>query len=315
MLLSVCIPTRNDPQSIIDILGVLVKSKCSVFEVIVVDDSTNLDTRHIIDEYRGKLDIRYFVGSGNGLDQALLDLIRESKGEYIWWLGNDVPLRKSVELITCYLEKFDGNDRLGFLWINSRSADDDELKTFQINRSFVTSNPNDLLDYDIGLLGFISATIFRKDLVLVHLNEAAKYVGSAWVCLYLMFHVVTSGSRLAMLSEVCFESPAKPAGERRWYDSIQVFGLNLYDIASEFAGEFDVRTLKRALDTNLRRVLRAVIYERAAGLETGFASPTFRSIAFLQKYYRYPTMWLYLPLLLVPRVFLRVGFIVRERLK
>ena len=295
-ILSICIPTFSDINSLKSNLDLLCKESLSTIEIIVCDDSPNDVIKLVVQEYQEKILIKYFRGSGDGLDSALIKLIEFSSGDYVWWLGDDILMPGAVEKVCQTLKQ---NNDLIFLWVNSHSIVDGKLTFGNIKTSFF-NNRDLLLNYDIGLLGFITATIFRRKESILSLEEAKTHIDSAFACLYIILHVLSSKGKIGMLGDSCFSSREKPSGEVRWYDQFQVFGINLYDIVNEFDNIFTKSARRKALAQNLAKVLKAVLVERALGFTTGFASKSVSIQVLLLKYYSFPQFWLFLPILVTP---------------
>ncbi len=299
--LSICIPTYKQSNAVDNLLRIIVEQWRDDLEVLVFDDSPDDNTRLIVNKYSQIIPIKYDKRERGGLDKAVIDLVDAATGDYIWWIGDDKILPRGIETVVNFLKKNDPD----FLWVNSIEDSNQTLRTFAISDDVITYDPNVLLMYDPGLLGFITATIFKRELAVDHLDSSAKYQGSAWVCLYLVLCVVTSGGKLAILKEPCFSSFPKPSGEVRWYDQFQVFGINLLHVYLKFQKFFHKPILKDALNRNLKRVLRATLVERALGYKTGFASSSVSMKPLLINYYKFPLFWMYLPFLIMPAWFLK----------
>lgn len=307
--LSICIPTYNQPIAVDKLLGSIVGQWRNDLEVVVCDDSEEQDTKCVVGKYSEIIPIKYVKRTRGGLDRAVVDLVSMASGSYIWWIGDDKILPSGIGEILSFLKDHDPD----FLWVNSCDEFNSSLVTFDLADNLITYDQNELLLFDLGLLGFITATIFKRSVAAKHLDSAVSYYGSAWACLYLILCVVTSGGKLAILKTPCFSSLPKPSGEVRWYDQFQVFGINLLHVVLRFQQCFDKAKLKSALNRNLERVLRSILVERALGYKTGFASPSVSLKPLLTNYFRFPLFWFYLPLLLVPSRSLRVLYSVYKK--
>lgn len=300
--LSICIPTYNQAKALEALLESIKEGWDSRLEIVICDDSDGDDSSLVVEKYSKIYPIKYLSRNRGGLDEAIVDLVRIATGDYIWWIGDDKILPGGICTIISYLKKIDPD----FLWVNSSEISNPSHLTFNLPDSVVSHDPNDLLSYDLGLLGFITATVFRRSVAVRYLDSAAPFKGSSWVCLYLMLCVVTSGGKLAILKTPCFSSHPKPSGEVRWYDQFQVFGINLLHITTQFEGHFDNAKFKKSLSRNLVRVMKSIIVERALGYKTGFASPSVSIKALFVNYFNYMQFWVYLPLLMVPSTVLSI---------
>ncbi len=303
ILLSVCVPTCNQSDAVRKLLEGLMPQYVTAIEVIVRDDSVNNETEEVVAEYQKVAPIRYFRGKKEGLDVAIIFLTEEARGLFVWWIGDDViapgAIRKIISLIEEYRD-------LSFVWVNSRNIRSNDVLTVNDCSNHFFSDRNKILDIDIGLLGFITATIFKRELAIPGMVQARKHVGSAFVCMYIVLYVIAQDERCYFLGTPCFSSNPKPSGEVRWYDQFQVFGINLFHIVKEFEGSFNKRQIRRALSRNLAMVIKAIIVERALGLKTGFASPSPKLVPLARLYWSYWIFWVALPLLISPNFILKI---------
>lgn len=302
ILLSVCVPTYNQSDAIQKLFESLIPQYVPQIEIIVRDDSDNSETEDIVSEFSKITPIRYFRGKRQGLDTAIVFLTGEASGLFIWWIGDDIIAPGAIQRILSLIEE---HQDLSFIWVNSHNIKNKAALTVNDNRCHFFSDKNEILNIDIGLLGFISATIFRRELAIPGLTQAMKYVGSAFVCMYIVLYVISQDGKCYYLGTPCFSSNPKPSGEVRWYDQFQVFGVNLFHIVMEFEICFDKRQIRKALSRNLARVVKAIIVERALGLRTGFASPSPKIMPLAKLYWSYWVFWIALPLLILPKFILR----------
>lgn len=296
--LSICLPTYNQPGALKVLLENLVIQYDPQIEILVRDDSANSDTENIVAEFQNKIPIRYFHGKREGLDSAVIFLTEEARGLFIWWIGDDVIAPGAIQQI---LTVINGNPDLTFIWANSSDITNPKALTVSDTQSRFYIDRNEPLKMGIGLLGFITATLFRRKIALACLGNARRHNGSAFVCLYIVLYVLSQQGKYYFLGAPCFYSKPKPSGEVRWYDQFQVFGINLFKIVVEFNDRFDRRKIRNALSRNLALVVKAVIVERALGLNTGFASFSPKIVPLAKLYWSYWVFWVALPLLLLPR--------------
>lgn len=298
VLLSICIPTYNQPGELDELLASISIEALDQVEIVICDESIDDASSRIVEKYINCLPIRYFKRERTGLDLALIFLVEEAIGEYIWWVGDDCLLPGAVDKV---LNIVSSNPSLDFVWINSCDATDHEKRTWAVTDSRYFGSCDDVLELDIGLLAFITATVFKRSSAIECLGRASMHAGSALVCMYIILSVISREGDKYYLGEPCFVSNPKPAGEIRWYNQIQVFGINLPMITDEFRSNFSRRRYKAALSKNMLMVLRAIVYERAIGLSTGFADRrNFNSLKFIKIYWTFGYFWLFFPLTFLP---------------
>ena len=118
MLLSICIPTYNRPESLLNCLNSLAKQKNKDFEVCISDNCSKKNIKNLIKPFRKKLNIKYKKNRKNlGFALNVLKVSLMAKGEFIWFLGDDdLTVNNSVKYLTNLIKK---KRNIDFFWINS----------------------------------------------------------------------------------------------------------------------------------------------------------------------------------------------------
>lgn len=301
--LSICLPTYNQPNSIRAFFQSIERQLSPEVEILIRDDSPNDDTGAVVRDFSAHLPIpiHYFKGEKSkvgGYDKALLFLTKQAEGKYLWWYGDDVLADGAVARILSLTKK---QPDLSFIWLNARDKNDEKDLGFDLGGDKLFKNGSEIFATNVGLLGFPSATLLRREEALGGLSGAEKFIGTTLVGYYLVLYVISKNKMAYFMQEPCLLSDPKPPGEVRWYDSFQVHAVNYYVIAQDFKDKFDRRAFRRGLADQFGRIWRAVIVERALGLKTGFASQSPKISKMAKLYYSYPEFWIALPLFLVPR--------------
>lgn len=309
-LLSICIPTYNQPNSVRDFFRSISTQLSSDLEIIIRDDSSNDETRVVVEEYASRLPIpiRYFKGeksSVGGYDKALLFLTKEARGEYLWWYGDDVMAPDAISRIVSLVR---AHPSLSFVWLNARDINNEKDPGFDLGGDRFFKDENEIFATNVGLLGFPSATLLKRRHALEGVRGAERFIGTTLTGYYLVLYVITSGGKSYFIQKPCLFSNPKPPGEVRWYDSFLVHGVNYNLIAHAFRAKFERKSFRRGLSDQFGRVWRAVVVERALGLNTGFAAPTPKVVLMTKLYWSYPEFWVALPLFLMPRFILRFSY-------
>lgn len=310
IILSICIPTYNQPDRIEKLLQNLSQQATLEVEILIRDDSSNDKTEKIIKNCVSKIpaQLNYFKGEKaekGGYDLALLFLTKEARGKYIWWFGDDLLDEGAINSVLKIIKKF---PEISFIWMNSCNINNrgDRALNFTEDRFF--NSAGEIIETDIGLLGFPSATILKKEEAIAGIEEAKKFIGTTLTGFYLVLYVLSGKGKFYLFQNPYILSNPKPSGEARWYDSFQVHGINYFLIAQEFKNKFDKRIIKKALADKFNCAWRAVVVERAMGFTTGFGSKTPKIKQMFKCYWNYPEFWLALPLFLTPRFILRVFY-------
>lgn len=298
ILLSICIPTYNQPQEVRVLLKSLLRQKItSEVEIIMRDDSTNFETEKIVKEYSAKIPINYFKGEKLGIDKAILFLTEKAKGKYIWWIGDDEVDDGGVEHVLTTVKKFPD---ISFILVNCRDFNRGEATLRLGNDRFFKDN-NEVLEGVANVLGFISITIFKREMSLSGIEPSKKYIGSEFVNLYLVLHVLSQKGRIYFLSKPYLINHLKEHGEDVYYRGFQVFGVNFFNIVQEFRDKLDKKTIRKILAKNFSHIWRGALVNQVRGqnVRIGFGSPIFKPICKL--YWSFPEFLIALPFLVMPR--------------
>lgn len=307
-ILSICLPTYNQPNSVRAFFESIIKQLTSDIEIIIRDDSSNNETESIVKEYTNRLPIsvRYFKGEKSktgGYDKALLFLTEEARGKYIWWYGDDIMANDAVARVISYIRKY---PTLSFIWLNSQNIINEKDLGLNLGGDKFFKNGSEIFEINVGLLGFPSATILKREDAIKGISEAKKFIGTTLTGYYLVLYVISQDKEACFVQKACLLSYSKPPGEVRWYDSFEVHAINYCIIAQEFRDKFNHKSFRRGLADQFGRIWRAVIVERALGLKTGFANYSPKIWKMTRLYWSYPEFWIAFPLFLVPRPLLRV---------
>ena len=257
-LLSICIPTYNQPKEVERLLNTLLEQAVQneSVEIVIRDDSSNEETKKIVDNYLTKLPIRYFHGEKGGLDRAIIFLTQEAKGEYVWWLGDDDLAPGAV---TEVLKIFKNYPEVSFLFLNGCTKDYPENPAIKITNSRFFIDSNEVIAELSDFLGFISATIFRKKLASDGVEKSKKYIGSAFVNLYIILSVLSQSKSNFFIKSPLIISKKREPTDPLWYDPVEVFGFNFPKIVREFKGNFSIFSIRKMLKKNLESIWRMVL--------------------------------------------------------
>jgi glycosyltransferase involved in cell wall biosynthesis len=117
MYFSFIIPVYNRPDEIDELLESLSKLKSEVpFEVVVVEDGSNITCEHIFEKYNSKLSITYFFKPNSGPGDSRNYGMQRAKGDYFIILDSDciIPedylLHVTQSLNSDYVDCFGGPD-------------------------------------------------------------------------------------------------------------------------------------------------------------------------------------------------------------
>ena len=137
MKLSVCIPTYNRPEHLLNCLNSLCLQDYKNFEVCISDNSSKANIKKLIAPYKKKLNIKFNRNKKNlGFALNLLKVSKMASGEFIWFLGDDdLLVRNSIKTL---INKMNNNKDVDFFWVNSFYLNSSHLQKFP--KPFDTKN-------------------------------------------------------------------------------------------------------------------------------------------------------------------------------
>ena len=114
---SFVIPVFNRPDEVDELLDSLTRQSLSTFEVVVVEDGSQVPCHDVCARYVGKLDLHYFSKPNSGPGQSRNYGVERARGEYVIILDSDVVVPPGYlqavddELKRESCEAFGGPDR------------------------------------------------------------------------------------------------------------------------------------------------------------------------------------------------------------
>jgi glycosyltransferase involved in cell wall biosynthesis len=106
MKFSVIVPVFNRPDEIEELLQSLSKQTYKNFEIIIVEDGSQTDCKKEVDEYSGKLEIKYFFKKNEKPAIARNYGVERAIGEYVVFVDSDCIIPEDYfEKVSAELEK------------------------------------------------------------------------------------------------------------------------------------------------------------------------------------------------------------------
>lgn len=302
ILLSICILSFNQPSEVERLLISLSPQITDDVEVVIRDDSTNNETELLVERFSRIIPIRYFRGKKEGIDKTVIFLTEEARGRFVWWLGDDDVVPSGIgDVLEVIKQKRD----VTFIWANYRLVASSVL-AIEFPADCYFENRDELLELGGAALGFVSSTIIKRDLALSGIESSKKYVGSAFVNLYLVLHVISQhGKHYYIRGEVVICHPttseeAKASVVRKngeinnW--AFEVFGINFSNIVREFSGAFSPRVIRRTIKKSFGQTWRGILVAYVGGWDT----PKGKRIRMLKYFWMFPESWVAFLLFLIP---------------
>jgi glycosyltransferase involved in cell wall biosynthesis len=104
MFFSIIIPLYNRPQEIDELLYTLTKQTYLQFEVLVIEDGSSNDAKHVVDKYANLLDLKYFVKPNSGQGFSRNFGFEKAKGDYFVIFDSDCLIPANyLEIVSDYL--------------------------------------------------------------------------------------------------------------------------------------------------------------------------------------------------------------------
>lgn len=308
ILLSICILSYNQAPEVERLLNSLVSQITDEVEIVIRDDSTNNETEILVEEFSKTIPVRYFHGEKEGIDKTVIFLTKEARGEFVWWIGDDVVAPGGVGEV---LEVIRRNREVTFIWANYRLVNGSKLAIdLQANQVFASRDA--LLELGGAALGFVSATVFKRELALSGIESSKKYIGSAFVNLYLVLHVISQpGTHFYLRGPVVICHPAtsteikevvvKSDGKVK-NEAFEVFGVNFSNIVREFSGSFSAGSIRKTIKKSFGQTWRGMLVAYVGGWDT----PQGKRIRMLKYFWMFPESWMAAIIFLLPLQWLKI---------
>ena len=292
--LSICIPTRNQPDRLKITLASVIKQLSPRVEVLIMDDS-DIIAQDFADP---SLSITHSKGPKKGVDPAIYELATVAKGRFIWFLGDDIIVDGGVQKVLNLIKQ---NVAIDFYWLNSAQTDE-YIPTDELNLE-IFKNKNLFITKLGDQLGFLSCLLIRKSTILPRLEKDKIYFGTQWISIYFALKSI-SNSRCIGLVTTALLGAEKRDGPSHWYDVMQVFGINLPKIYRHFLAtkSFSRSAINIIIRSNLISLVKTIFVGKATNSKFQYWKNK-RYISILFKEHKYTiTFYALLPILILPRV-------------
>ena len=96
MYFSIIIPVFNRPDEIKELLDSLVQTDYKEdFELVIIEDGSNLTCENVIDSFKSKLNISYYIKENTGPGDSRNYGMKKAKGDYFLIFDSDCIIPKS----------------------------------------------------------------------------------------------------------------------------------------------------------------------------------------------------------------------------
>jgi glycosyltransferase involved in cell wall biosynthesis len=94
-LISIIVPVYNRPDEIADLLTSLADQDDHDFEIVIVEDGSSVDCRHIVEQFYDKLNVQYHYRENEGRSPARNYGIIRANGDFLVFVDSDTILPPS----------------------------------------------------------------------------------------------------------------------------------------------------------------------------------------------------------------------------
>jgi len=308
-ILSIAILTRNQPRELKTTLESIIPQISPDIEIVIGDNSDNLETETLVKKEFGITAIRYFNNGGDlGLDKNILSITEKAKGEYIWLFGDD---EMEPDAIVHVLDIIKKNPEISLIWMNFYGFDQfGHLQPARdLGRDKFFKDKNQALEEVSNELGFISSSIFRHDKILnIDEKNINQFIGSRFICFYLVMHILSQDGKFYYVEHPYVICHPTPVGKHS-YGGFQTFGVDFYAIVKNFQNKFNKKSIKKILAKNFGYVWRGIL----VGWLRGFETPKGKLKTMFKLYWNFPEFWLAAPFFLMPKFVTRIVYFIYKK--
>ena len=198
MILSICVPTRDREDCILDMINSIKGKNLNQIELVIVDDSRSDETREIIEKnIDSEVNLNYmreshysfnkeFIEQLNGMDIAIAQAVLNANGKYCWLMSDDDAFAKGALDQILNTIKSENDLYIGNIFYCDKNLNKFGKSNFlSKNRArnvFNIANPKIFEEYiecstsNNALLSFMPAIIFKRENWIKYLHEPSNYV-------------------------------------------------------------------------------------------------------------------------------------------
>lgn len=199
---SICVPTYNRPNLLPDLLSSILRQTYQNFEIIITDNSDNLETQNLVTSMYSDVRIKYYKNERNlGMGGNARKSFSYVSGEYFTFTPDD-----DIWIDECKLEKqiniLSGNQDVDIIYSNAKSIDyhgrelDDFSSKHQNETGWELISATELLpgnetDYFLNIL----TPVLRTEPLLHIFKESFSFESEEYLC----YFIASTKSKIAFL--------------------------------------------------------------------------------------------------------------------
>ena len=215
-LLTIAIPTYNRASQLdaqLSWLAKAIKGFEEEIEIIVSDNCSTDSTGAVIDKWKANLSDVTFLSIKNreniGVMRNIMNCLNSSTAKYVWTIGDDDPIQDRA--ISYVINKFKEYDDISLLFLNFSGRNQvtgqpEHPSTIIGNRWFDIENEDGTKDgravfehsmiKSVGAVIFLTAIVYRRDLVLNAVQSWAEGVNNWMYLAYLAGYCAANGKTI-----------------------------------------------------------------------------------------------------------------------
>jgi glycosyltransferase involved in cell wall biosynthesis len=198
MILSICVPTRDREDCILDMINSIKGKNLNQIELVIVDDSRSDETREIIEKnIDSEVNLNYmreshdsfnkkFIEQVNGMDVGIAQAVLNANGKYCWLMSDDDAFAKGAIDQVLNTIKSENDLYIGNIFYCDKNLNKFGKSNFlaksRIRNEFNIANPKIFEEYiecstsNNALLSFMPAIIFKRANWIEYSHEPSNYV-------------------------------------------------------------------------------------------------------------------------------------------
>ncbi|MEM3585162.1 MAG: glycosyltransferase family A protein [Candidatus Woesearchaeota archaeon] len=315
-LISICIPTHNREKylkgALESIISQINEKNKELIEICISDNCSEDNTEHLVRSLvkKSKVKIRYNKNPKNlGADMNFIKVVKMAEGEYCWFCSSDDELERGA--IDVAIKKVKGNCDIDIFILNSSTYDIHLEKNIfgpspleiKYKRDYYFKDRMDAIKNVTSQLGYLSILMFKREKWL-KVEGVQKFIGSAYVHVYILLEMIKSGSKVMFCSDRLIKYRF---GNDSFLDELGIYRRHeldikgYYNISAAVFGEYSKEhkaIINAFFDSNINmKMIGGIKLKRNRELTKKIYSLLFR-------YYKnFPKFWFtVVPFMLVPTV-------------
>lgn len=305
IILSIGALAYNNPEELKrSLLSILPQMQPGV-EVVINDNSDNLEIETMIKKEFNSPQIRYFKNEINlGTDRNLILAGERSLGKYVWWFGDDAIEPGAISHILKALKK---NPEVSLALVNHYVPG--HKAALDLKEDKLLTDRNEVINKLANLLDFISSVIVKKQ-ALVGAESAGmeKFMPCGYINLFLVMYILSGNGKFLYVNEPYVCMYPTPLG-KHVYDGFYYFAVVFYETLTHFQDKFDKKAIRGMLAKNFGHVWRGTL----ANWLKGYDTPRGKLRTLFKFYWSFPEFYLAAPFFVMPKFMTRLAYFVYKK--